>query len=290
MNDEGRFSRSWRMTKTAWAVVGHDRTLLALAAITGVLTLVLTGAYFACAGLLDDPGSRSRGQFLLWFAIFVWPLTFVGAFMSTALTAAGAAALAGEGRLTLGEALAVPARRIGAVLGWSLLSAGVGLLLQELGARIPFGGRVVAWLGGTAWGIATLFAIPVLVLEDAGPLRAAKRSAQITRERWGEALGGTVSIAFWAAIPSGIGGLLMGVGLALDDDLARALLIGSALMVFAVVAGLSGATRDLFGVALYRYGIDPSTGDASPFRTSDLADPPVRRRRRLRRPRRGGSE
>jgi hypothetical protein len=281
MLPEGRFARSWRLTKVAWAVIRGDRTLLALAAITGVATAALLTAYFWCAGLLDDPGSRSRWTLFVWLVAFLWPFAFVATFTGTALAAAGAAALDGGRRLTLGEALLVPVRRIRAVLGWSLLSAGVGLVLQGLADRIPFGGRVIAWFGGVAWELATLFAVPLLVLEDAGPLRAARRSGELIRERWGEALGGTVTISAWAAIPGLVGGALIG-GAAVSHGAARLVLAACAIAVFAAVIGLTSATRELFGVALYRYAIDPATATAAggAFPVADLADPPARKRKR----------
>jgi hypothetical protein len=283
---EGRLSRSWRLTKLAWGVIRRDRTLLTLAVLTGVATIALTGGYLWCAGLYDDAGSRSQWALLPWLAVFIWPMTFVATFTGTALAAAGAAALGDGPALTLSQALRVPVRRIRAVLGWSLLSAGVGLVLQGLVERIPFGGRVLAWFAGVAWELATIFAVPLLVLEHAGPLRAARRSGELVRERWGEALGGTVSIAFWAAIPSAIGGGLIGAGIATTNATARAVLVGSALVVFAVVGGLTAATRELFSVALYRYAIDPAGADGRVFPAADLADPPARRGRRGRRRRR----
>jgi hypothetical protein len=193
----------------------------------------------------------------------------------------------GQPRLTLGQALLVPVRRLPAVLGWSLLAAGVGLILQGVVDRIPLAGRVLAWFGGVVWALATIFAVPLLVLEDAGPLTAARRSGRLARERWGETLGGTVSIAFWSAVPSGIAGALLAAGIATHATVARAILLGVAIAIFAVVGGLTAATRELFTVALYRYAVAPADAAGGVFPVADLAHPPARGGRGRRRRRSG---
>src|SRR5664280_1441329 len=92
---EGRIARSWRLTKAAWSVVRRDRTLLMLACIAAAAGVAGMGLIFAAG-------------------VFAYPLTFVSVFLNTAIAAAAAAALDGRG-LTVGQALAVPTRRIGQV-------------------------------------------------------------------------------------------------------------------------------------------------------------------------------
>jgi hypothetical protein len=271
-SDEGRLSRSWRLTKIAWRIVRTDRTLLVLSLLAAVGTLAVTATLFQLAGLLGQPGSISRGRVLLWVAIFAWPGAFLAAFVDTALAAAGWAALRGE-PMTLRRALSVPCRRIAAVLGWSLLAAGVGLLLQLVAERIPFGGRVVQWLGGAAWGLLTLFAIPVLVLERRGPLSALRRSGALIRERWGEGVGGTLAIGVWAAIPGSVAGLLIGIGIATSAPVAHAVLIGLALLIFAAISGLAQSTRQVFTVALYRFAMKPDDPVPADYWPGDLKAP-----------------
>ena len=78
-------------------------------------------------------------------SIFAYPLTFLSVFLNTAIAAAAAAALEGR-RLSLGQALAVPVRRIGAVAVWALIAAVVGFVLEQLASRLPLGGSIAARL------------------------------------------------------------------------------------------------------------------------------------------------
>jgi hypothetical protein len=52
------------------------------------------------------------------------------------------------------------------------------LLIGEIANRLPGGGRLAGWLMGAAWGLATIFAVPLLALEDARPVEALRGSAR----------------------------------------------------------------------------------------------------------------
>ncbi|MDB5065874.1 MAG: putative rane protein [Chloroflexi bacterium] len=57
-----------------------------------------------------------------------------------------------------------------------------------------FVGRLVSAIVGIAWGVATAFAVPVLVLEDVSAVESIRRSMQILRRSWGESLVGNAAI------------------------------------------------------------------------------------------------
>src|SRR3954468_22267128 len=158
MDGEGRIARSWRLTRTAWGVIRSDRTVLALAIASALIALCVAATMFWISGWVQHPG---RGSLLLGAAITYWPAMLVGTFFGVALAAAAAAALDGR-HLTLRRALAVPASRPGQIVLWSLLATGIGLLIQQVISRLPFGGRLAAFVVGTAWSLATLFVIPIL--------------------------------------------------------------------------------------------------------------------------------
>lgn len=64
------------------------------------------------------------------------------------------------------------------------------MIVQMVSDRMPFAGRVVAWIGVAAWSIATIFAIPVIVLseEPIGPIKAVRQSSVTLKKVWGEGL------------------------------------------------------------------------------------------------------
>jgi hypothetical protein len=276
---EGRIARSVRLCRVAWRLVRGDRTMLTLALMSAVFTGLAMFVLFYFGGYLHDP-HPSRGRLLLVTLIAAWPLTFIGAFINVALAAAADAELHGR-QISLRRALAVPAGRVGQIALWSLLAAGVGQLLAQIGERIPFGGRVASWLLGAAWGLVTFFAVPVLAIEGCTAAGCVKRSARLVRERWGESVAGGLGISAVFVLLSIVPSFLLGAGFsiapvapAVGIPLAAAGIVG-----LVVVFGAASALRNVYAVALYHYatGAGPTGG----FPEQDLEHPFTRRRRGL---------
>jgi len=273
---EGRIARSWRLTRSAWRVVSRDRALLTLAALSGVLGVVAVVVIFGASGLFGS-GNFSRGRIALVALAGAYPFMFFSVFVNTAIAAAAAAAMVGR-RLSVREALAVPAQRIGTIALWALIAAGVGVVLEQISSRLPFGGSIVVRLVGVGWSLASLFAIPILALEECSAPQCLKRSAAVVKERWGEGISGSVMITAWmvlVTIPLA-GVAAVAIGASLGQPAVRDGVIIVALLAFVAISALAGAVRQTFAVALYRYA---TTGSGEgPFEQRDLQAPFSRKR------------
>ena len=186
---EGRIARSWRLTRAAWHVVRTDRSLLVLAAISALAGGIGLALIFVLSGSFGN-GHLKGDELALFAAIFAYPLTFISVFFNTAIAAAAAAALDVR-HLTVGEALAVPARKLGTIALWALIAAVVGVVLEQLSSRLPLGGSIVARIVGVGWSLASLFAIPIIALEDCSAPDALKRSSHVVKKRWARASAAT---------------------------------------------------------------------------------------------------
>ncbi len=269
-------ARGWRLTKAAWALIRRDPTMISIALMGAGCGLAGGAAILYFTGYFDSP-TNSRGDLALAAIIGLYPMTFLSVFFNVAL--AGAAAASFDGRpIGVREALGISWKRLGRIAQWSLLAAGVGLILEQIASRIPGAGRLASWLLGAAWSLATIFAVPLLALEGAGPLETAKESVHLIKSKWGEGITGLASIGVWtvfAMIPVGI---LFAVGLSVrnQDATLSAALIAIAVGAILLVSALSLATRQVFSVALYRYASGvPDTGG---FAAADLEEPFRRRR------------
>ena len=273
---EGRIRRSARLIGIAWDTIKRDRAMLALAALSTLFTLLGMLLIVKLAGW--HHGHIDRGRLLLAVAVSAYPLTFVGVFLNVALAAAAAASLDGR-RIDLFEALGIAMERIGQIALWSALAAGVGVLLQEIANRLPGGGRLASWALGAAWGLVTLFAVPILALEGCGAISCVKRSARLMRERWGEGISGTVAVNAAFGVVGGACGMLIAIGAAVAGGSGGP---GGYFIAAVGVAGmlvswtLASAVRQVFAVALYRYAVtgQPSGG----FEEADLKSPTVPKR------------
>src|SRR3954454_21772222 len=182
--------------------------MLMLAGVSAAANIVGVLLLFKLAGWHAGERPPQGGRIALVSLIAAYPLTFLSVFLNVGTAAASARCLEGH-RLGLFDALGVAAGRLGQIALWSALATGVGLLLQELASRLPAGGRLASWILGAAWALVTLFAIPILALEGCGALSCVKRSAGLMRERWGEALTGTVAVNGVFTLVAGVfGGML----------------------------------------------------------------------------------
>jgi Family of unknown function (DUF6159) len=277
-SSEGRIARSWRLSRAAWEVVRGDRSLLALAAISAITGGIGLALIFIFSGSFRA-GHLKGDELALFALIFAYPLTFVSTFFNTAIAAAAAAALDGR-HLSVGEALAVPTRKLGTVALWSLIAAVVGFVLEQLSSRLPLGGSIAARFVGVGWSLASLFAIPILALEDCSAPEALRRSAGVVKKRWGESIGGNVIIGAWTVIAIlGVVVVFAFAAVATNDVPAvRDAVIVVGVLALAAIFAVQLVVRQTFAVALYRYAAGGAA--PAPFAESDLHSPFGRKRGR----------
>jgi hypothetical protein len=142
----------------------------------------------------------------------MFPVALLATALNVVLVAMAQARLDGR-RMDVGEALAFCARRWRPIVGWTLLDTGIGALLNRLAAILPVGGAIASWLGATAWSLASMFAVPALVVEDVGPIEATRRSVALFRARWGEGASATLQAGALGLALTLPGIVLLGVGL-----------------------------------------------------------------------------
>jgi hypothetical protein len=280
---EGRIARSWRLTRSAWRVVRYDRAILMLALLSTLLGAAAIVVIFGFTGLVTSGGAGHRhlssGRLALAALILAYPLVFISVFFNTAIAAAASAAL-DDRRMTLREALAVPARRLGQVAVWALLATVFGVVLEQIARRLPLAGAIAARLIGAAWSLASLFAIPVLAIEGCSAPQSLRRSTQLVKQRWGEGIGGNLIVTAWTVIVFVPAVVLFVVLMAASsgDSAARIAIVVVAIAAAVALFAVSSVVRQIFAVALYRYAKDHDSH--GPFSAHDLQSP-FRRRRRL---------
>ena len=97
--------------------------------------------------------------------------------------------------MSVGEGLSNAAQHLPAIIGWAILSATVGLVLNLLEERAGFIGDIVLSIIGGVWSLVTFFVVPVLVLEDKGVIDSVKGSVALIKKTWGESIVGTAGMA-----------------------------------------------------------------------------------------------
>lgn len=262
----GRIARGWALTKQSLTVLNNDRSLVifpilsTISMIVAVVAILVPTAVFS--GVLEMATvDENNPVYYVAAAVTAYVSTVIATFFNVALASCAVRSLRGEDT-KVGDGLAAALKRIGPILGWSLVATTVGLILRLIEDRVPAAGRIAVWIAGAAWAIATFFVTPVIALEGAGPWNSLKRSTAVVKARWGEGATGTVAIS---AISGLAVVLVVFIGTACGFVLMNAMpplaVAVGVLTVAAVIAIMivSSALNEIFRVAVYQYAVSGET-------------------------------
>lgn len=270
-----RLARSWELTKASLAVLSADKELLVYPLLSGLASMLVL-ATFAIPALLagigdrlasGEDGARVLGTIVA-FAFYVTQY-FVILFCNTALVGAAMIRLRG-GDPTVGDGFKVAFARLGTILGYAVVSATVGMLLRALAQRGGALGRIASSMFGLAWGLATFLVVPVLVVEDVGPVEAVRRSAAYLKRTWGEQLAGNLGMGAVFGVAALVVGLAGVAGLvaaaAMGSGVLAAVVAVAMVLAFVALSLVSSALAGIYSAAVYRYAADGNAGGFFPER------------------------
>jgi hypothetical protein len=272
----GRLATSWELVKQSWNVLRSDKRLAIFPILSGLACAIVTVVFVApmiLAGLLDQALAGEQGArvisaivtFVFYFVVY-----FVIIFANAALVGAVLRKLDGQSA-TVSDGFRVALTHLGSILGYAAIAATVGMLLRWLRDQARQGNGVFAVIGqlgvgllGAAWNIATFLVIPVLVIENVGPLEAIKRSVALLKRTWGEQLIGNAGIglvfglATFLTLLAGIGLIIASAALGVPALIVVVVvLVVAALLILAVIGSALGG---IYRAAIYRYA---ATGQMS---------------------------
>ena len=261
-----KLSNSWHLMKASWAVLREDKELIIFPILSTVAVILVTISFavpmffagFFYKGVLNDNGIL---KYVIGFVFYFVQYTII-IFSNTALVGAAMIRLRG-GNPTVSDGFKIAFDHITTILGYALISATVGLILRSISERSGIFGKIVVSILSFAWNLATFLVIPVLVVENIGPIDAIKRSTSLLKKTWGEQIAGNISIGL-------VFGLLM-VGtvlLAIPVFLSISSL-GSTYLVIITVIGfvltlvmlalISSTLSSIYEAAVYIYAAEGKT-------------------------------
>jgi hypothetical protein len=251
---------TFELMKTSWRVLMKDRELILFPIMSGVVLLVVAGIFLAIAastGSLDrldaatQAGSSEEaqaGDIVLGVSLYVIGY-FVVIFFNAALIAAALERLRG-GDPNVGSGLRAASAHIPQIIGWAVIAATVGLLLQLARSRTDnFLGRIAISLVGGVWAYMTFFVVPALVAEGIGPIEAIKRSGSLFRGTWGRQF--TASFGFGLVYIVAV--LIAFIPAALVFVIAPVAGIVLGVFTMAIAIGTVQALEGVFKAALYEF-------------------------------------
>ncbi len=254
---------TWQITKLSWRVLQLDRELIVfpiMGTIGAIIVGVIAAGVFAGTGTFDRLGGGEETEFnivdLVISLVAYFGALYMVIFCNAALIAAARERLEGGDPNVMSGIRAVRGMWL-AILGWTIITGTVGLILQALqsAARENSQGvmRIVAMilvsLLQTAWAYITFFVIPILVVERVGPIDAIRRSGSLLRRTWGEQL--TASFSFFIIY------LLAAVIVAIPVVVLAFIAPVAAIIVGVILGGIAiasvAAMEGIFKAALYEW-------------------------------------
>jgi hypothetical protein len=269
-----KIRNSWALIKASAGVLRADKELIVFPIVSAIGVLLVTASFalpMLFAGFFDAlfEGRSQIFGVVVGFVFYVVQY-FVIIFANSALVGAALIRLRG-GDPTVGDGFRIAMGHLGTILGYALVSATVGMILRWLSERGKTLGRIAWWMGGVAWNLATYLVVPVLVIEDVGPLEAVKRSANLLKKTWGEQIVGNFSIGLIFGLLTVLV-VLLGIPtfifVASTNSVAIIALAAVLFVLILVFLGLISSTLNgIYVAAVYRYAAE---GEASGFFSEEM--------------------
>jgi hypothetical protein len=254
-------------------VLQQDRELLVLPVLSFVVSaMVLVPLLVVAFVYTDGTTTNAAGEesadpaMIVIFVVAALAISVVGVFFNGALVAGAHQRFTG-GDPTIGSALDKAARHLPGLIGWALLTATVGLILQALRERAGFLARFVINLVGAAWDVATFLVVPAVIIDDKGTIDGLKRSASLLRQTWGENIAARVGFGLLGLVLVIPGFVIGGLAAAAGGPLLIAGILVAVVWIALVVVVMT-ALNAIFQTALYMYATTGSMPTG--FETTDL--------------------
>ena len=276
-----KLSRSWSLTKQSWSVLQQDKRLVLFPVVSAISTLVVCalllvpGIILVVANMSEQPAGAStdatKDDLMAtigpWGMLGLFVIYFIANFITTYFNSALLACVMNrfDGLPSApSDGLKLANSRLGKIAAWSLLNASVGMLINILQDKVDFLARWLIGLVGVAWQIVTFFVVPVMVVENTGPIDSVKRSFEVLKKTWGESLVSQYGVGAAMTLLSLlvlVGVVAPGIALSIFASSAVPVAIAAVLAVAALIAiTVVGSTlKAILVAACYRYAV---TGEA----------------------------
>ncbi len=243
--------RSIELVKTSFAILMDEKQLLVFPVLSGIVTILVVLTFILP---LFVAGSIFGGSIagLVYLFLFYVASYFVVIFFNTALISCVNDKLNGRSVSVTGG-LSNSVRHLPGIIGWAIVAATVGLILNLLEERAGFIGDIILAFIGGVWSLVTYFVVPVLILEDKGVIDSFKESVSLIRKTWGESIVGSAGMAVVFVIIGIIAAVLVFATLFLGSPEIFIAALALFLLLIVLLAVIYSAMQGIFITALYTY-------------------------------------
>jgi hypothetical protein len=263
-----KLQSSWELVKASARVLKMDKELVIFPILSSIGLVIVSFAMLLPSLLASlskgfDESSFGAMSYIVLFIFYL--LQYIVIFFSnTALVGAALIRLQG-GDPTVKDGFKIAGSRFMPILGYATISATVGMILRMVSEKSGSIGRVIISLVGFAWNVATFLVVPILAVENIGPVAAIKRSVELLKKTWGEQLIGNFGLgAFFGLIFFGLFLIFIPcLFLILMADTisiwAIVILCVVFLLALMLVGLLQSTLNGIYTAAVYQYAVNGQT-------------------------------
>lgn len=249
------FGRSIALLKETLNVLRDEKSLLFFPLISGIALILIILSFIApllFLGMLQP--NLAENLILVYGLVFLFYLLsyFIVIFFNAALVTCVYIRLSGKDP-TIMDGVRNAIHHIGSIIGWSILAATVGLVLQIIRDRGGIVGNIAAALIGGAWSLVTFFVVPVMVIEDRGVLPALRESWALFKRTWGENVIGQFALGLVFFLAGLFGAACVVLAFLSGSQEMFILAVGLFLLFVAVMAVFYATLSGIYTVVLYSY-------------------------------------
>lgn len=257
------FGRSWELTKLSFSVLMKDKELFAYPILSFFFSLIMLIIFIiplAFTDLANSIGFDSFGMIGVFAFYFVMALiatffNFCVVYTAKIRFEGGNAKFAGTIKYAFSKFLRI--------FQWSLVTSIVKVIIYSLRRNNKgITGLImsaIAKIFELGWKISTVFAIPVIVYNNAGPFSAVKQSVLALKKTWGEQIIRYVGVNVvsnaltWIGILLGIGGTFLDFLIG-GFNVANLIILWSLVIIYLTLVGITfSLVSSVFNTALFVY-------------------------------------
>jgi hypothetical protein len=261
-----RFSNTWSLMKSSFAVLQAEKKLLIFPVISALVTLLILASFIfpmlvLDKGWIEDGIISESTQWYHYVQLFglYYVCYFIMLFFNSATVASAVYVMRG-GKPTIGGAVNAVMGRLGPLAAWALIAATIGLILNIIENQSDKIGKIITGLLGMSWTLVSFMVLPILIIENRGPVESLKASISMLRGTWGEQILGHFSfglIYFIMILPMFVVFyLLINLG---ETAIILAIVLG--VIYTLAAAAVQWVLQSIYMGALYMYARDNEIPD-----------------------------
>lgn len=247
-----RISNGWDLAKMSLSTIQKNKTLLVFPMLSTISLILIIGSFVGGGFLLfgdqiEAMMNQDSNGIMGYAGVFLFYLVnyFIVVFFNTALMHCAVKTFYDE-ETSLADGISFAMSRIGKILGWTIVSATVGTILEAIANTGKIGEIVTAFMG-IAWSLLTFFVVPILVFQDKGVIDSIKDSGRMMKEKWGESLTMNVSFGIFQFL-----GIIAAVGIGfLLGQIHWVLGVAVGILAAILVLTVFAAAKTIFIAAVY---------------------------------------